>query len=178
MNAYGVMPRYARFANFNPSVRALSPRRWQREYPNAAAFDFSFCIQIHSNFEKIIDFSTSRHKSPQSFGIFALVDNQRQIIQPDRKRPGGRVARVRIATATGRCGFESHLNRTFVEDCDWWNFFGLQLHPQRSSMATPSCLHGAASTMDALVLAILAFFVYGWLCSPSVCGFSLLLASL
>ena len=95
-----------------------------------------------------------------------------------RKRPGGRVARVRIATATGRCGFESHLNRTFVEDCDWWNFFGLQLHPQRSSMATPSCLHGAASTMDALVLAILAFFVYGWLCSPSVCGFSLLLASL
>ena len=103
-----------------------------------------------------------------------------RFLSHDRKfeRPGGRVARVRIATATGRCGFESHLNRTFVEDCDWWNFFGLQLHPQRSSMATPSCLHGAASTMDALVLAILAFFVYGWLCSPSVCGFSLLLASL
>ena len=75
-------------------------------------------------------------------------------------------------------GFLNLRKRTFVEDCDWWNFFGLQLHPQRSSMATPSCLHGAASTMDALVLAILAFFVYGWLCSPSVCGFSLLLASL
>ena len=37
------------------------------------------------------------------------------------------MARVRIAT--GRCGFESHLNRTCVEDRDWWNLFGLQLHP-------------------------------------------------
>ena len=79
---------------------------------------------------------------------------------------------------SGGVGFEFHLNRTFVEDRDWWNLFGLQLHPQKSSMATSSRLHGAASTMDALVLAILAFFVYGWLCSPSVCGFSLLLASL
>ena len=31
VNAYGVMLRYARFANFNPSVRALCPKRWQQE---------------------------------------------------------------------------------------------------------------------------------------------------
>ena len=79
------MPRNARFANFNPSVRALGPKRGQREYPNAAASAFSFCIQIHSNFEKIIDFSTSWHKSPQLFGIFALIDHQHQIIPADHE---------------------------------------------------------------------------------------------